>query len=188
MTERENQFGDVSTIIEKMKTGERPVDNFLAHCMEEIYLSGHYRTGFLYGAFDEKRILDCIRIVAIRDNELTSFVLSTANKKQKRRKQRDQLLRENDKLPINPQDFKSLSQEALRVLTEASLTTVAAMPISTSLASGKRIVEVCYPRVFMSVIPVQQDYQSDLGFGVSAYFLRTVPFGTGKIDMIIPSH
>ena len=156
--------------------------------MEEIYLSGQYRTAFLHGASDEKRVLDCIRIVAIRNNELTPFVLSTAKKKQKKRQQLDQLLREHRRLPINPQDFKPVSWEALGRLRDANLNTVAAMPISTSMRSGEEIVEVCYPRVFMGVFPVRQEYQSDLGFGVSAYFLRTVPFGRGTVDIAIPGH
>lgn len=197
MREREEGFGQIQGLIKHLESGERPVDQYIARSMRELYMSGSYRTAILKGADDHSRgkeKVELIRIVGMREGRLDSFCLSEnqINRDEERQKL-DILLEETRSLPIDTKSmaaFGELSDTALNSLRRTQLQSVAGMTLSKSLATGNQIVQVIYPRTFRELLSpfITEPFKDDLALGVAAYFLKTVPFGKGNIQFTIPSH
>lgn len=193
MTEQESNLGPIEGLIRQIESGERPIDKYLGKSLRELFFSGAYRLAILSGTSDpsERMIFEAVRIVGKRNNRLQSLTFSMSPNKNTTRRQLDTMLEATRKIPVNSSGltaFSAFQDDALDALENANLQTIAAMQISRSVTSRKEIVQVNYPRVFMNLMPVPEPFRQDLGLGIATYFLKTVPFGKGNIDITIPSH
>lgn len=192
-TEGENRPSDIPKLIEHLKSGERPLDQFLAQAVDQLYNSGQYRLALVQGPreLNPLRALDCLRLVCVRGDRLASYVVSFTANKQKQRRQLDTLLAETHKLPLNQRHLGAvgyLEDMALDSLRRQQLLMVAGMTLSTVMATEQGRVEVNYPKPFMDLLPLPDLYRQDLGLALAIYFLRKVPFGSGTISFPLPSH
>jgi len=192
MTELESNLGPIEGLIRQIESGERPIDKYLGKSLRELFFSDAYRLAILSGTSDpsELMVFQAIRIVGKRNNRLESLTLSMSPNKNTRRGQLDTMLEATRKIPLNSSGvtaFSAFQGAALDTLKNANLQTIAAMQVSRSVTSRKEIVQVNYPRVFMNLMPVPEPLRQNLGLNIATYFLKTVPFGKGNIDIIIPS-
>lgn len=193
MTERESNLGPIEGLIKQIESGERPINKYSGKSLRELFFSGAYRLAILSGNSDpsELMVFQAIRIVGKRNHRLESLTLSMSPNKNTRTRQLDTMLEATRKIPVNSSGFTAFSvfqDAALNALENANPQTIAAMQVSRSVTSRKEIVQVNYPRVFMNLMPVPESFRQDLGLGIATYFLKTVPFGKGNIDITIPSH
>jgi hypothetical protein len=190
MTERFQGYESIDALIERIASGERPIDQFLARCLTEMYHSGQYGSSIVSGTKnpDEKRILSAIRIVAIRHEGLDSVVLTMEHNKNAQRRVLDQMVVQTRQLPTDANSMALLRTAALSEVREAGLVTVTAMQVSPSASTQAEILEVIYPKLYGELFPTREEYKRDLAFGVAVHFLKTVPFGKGNITFPTPSH
>ncbi|MCL4354253.1 hypothetical protein M1349_02150 [Patescibacteria group bacterium] len=195
MGAEDSRFLGIITSIENLKKSERPIGKFLARSLEELYLSENYRTAIL-NATDEKRRPKALRLIAIHEGRLASYVLMANIDKKEGRRILDKMVEQTQRIPKEVDRLGAFSNLALKALKEANLQTVAGMQVSESAATGRNIYETFYPKPFMSFLaetPIEdymrgilstsiEEYRSDLGLGIASYFLRNIRFGSGVVN------
>lgn len=200
MTEGENRV-PIDELAKYLRAGERPIDQYVARTLEEIYSSGQYRGAVLSPAgadLDEPQVALGIRFVSLRDGNLFTAVTSLVHGRPAIRRLQRSIETETARLFVHRGDFDMLEPLALEALGRAGLQTAAAMQISERISDGKELTSVIYPKPFMGIISVEPmvrmvgyqpptgaDLNSDLGLIMGMHFLKRIPYSPG--DMIITS-
>lgn len=187
---KEGDPRNISSVIDALNAGERPLDQFLGRCLAEMYQSGQYGTSIIYGTRNpnEDMFISYLRVVALRLGEIQSIVLTFEHNRGAQRRIIDKLLQLTRDLPLDRNSMRPIAEIATRSVEQAGILTLAAMQVSNSIATGAEIVQVSYPKTYMHLLPVPEDYQRDLAFGMAIHYLKNVPFGRGNITIQVPSN
>ncbi|HVF69502.1 MAG TPA: hypothetical protein VNA13_02960, partial [Xanthomonadales bacterium] len=148
-------------LLTNLRSGERPIDHFLAKSLEEIYSSGEYRSA-LFGAstaYDFPRTPLGMRIVAVREGRLVAPVVMF-DKPKNQQKLFERMKGDVERLPGG--DLSALVDPALEALRAKGLQTAATLLLNRDLRTGRVFSEVGYPKVFREITAGLQGQFSDL--------------------------
>jgi hypothetical protein len=198
MTENQQPNEDqLAALIREMGGGERPLDRYIARSFWEIFRSGQFNVASR-GITDvgEETRLQAIRIIGLRDGQLGSYVITNTQDAGDAGTLHARLVAETENIP----DFglaRDLPNAALHTLQRRGIQTVAGLQVGVN-NRGAQIIEFYYPKAFrtVGVAPAAfagrqglSDTQANSrGLQMSAFFLKTVPFGDGGLKMPIPAH
>lgn len=200
MTESGNRV-PIDELAKYLRAGERPIDQYVARTLEEIYSSGQFRGAVLSPAgadLDQPQVALGLRFVGLREGNLFTAVASIVHGRPAIRRLQRSIETETARLFVHRGDFDMLEPSALNALTEAGLQTAAVMQISERISDGKEMTSVLYPKPFMNIVdvgsmvemvgyqpPSGADLGSDLGLIMGMHFLKRIPYSPG--DMVITS-
>lgn len=182
MGEKEPKEGySIKTVIANLESTNNITDEdrYIAGSLRELYQSDSYRSAVPPGTPSEQGLIKGLRIIRNTGEmgNLLSFVVSLESLEKKDSRLMNTIRRETKKLPIkdNQRIDPMLEHLALNTLKKTGLNTVGSMAIIEGSTSGKQIVEVRYPIVFMNVDPsVPPSRKETAALALAMYFLKRV--------------
>ena len=164
----------LSEMAARFEAGKRPLEQFLGKSIREIF-SGEFRLADLnrtQGAQEEKVVTDILRLIFVREGQLQSVILPSTDSPDAAQTALSIMRAIGTELPFDVSMFAPLEQIALDAVAKKGPSTVTAVNWAHSKETGERRIQIYYPKVFMTLMPVSPDYQPDLALGVAGHFIQ----------------